>query len=252
MTNWEGVPAQMIQVSDIMDDPMNPNKMDKEQLKALEFSLEKEDNIQPLVINKVTGMEKPYMVVNGHQRLKVLRKKEVKQVLCVVIEKPLDEARSFGLALNRNVGNDDPEKLANVLKFVFENKKLDLITKFVPQFDQDFIKLTIDKFHHTGLGKPQDEEIPPAPTTTNVKPGDMFQLGDHRIMCGDSTKATDVNKLIGKIKIQQLNTDPPYGVNYHGDNHILKKVNKNTTRHQFEGEDGVSIADYQKIFQIIS
>lgn len=249
MTNWEGVPAKMIPIDQIMDDPMNPNVMSKDQLKSLEFSMEKEDNVVPIIINKVTEHEKQYMVVNGHQRLKILRKRGITKVLCVVIQRPLDEARAFGLGLNRNIGEDNPEKLSKVLKFVFENKKLNLITKFIPSFDSDFVKVQIDKFHNTGLSTPQDTEIPEIPISTKTKPGDMYMLGKHRIMCGDSTLAKDVNQLIGKVKINQLNTDPPYGVDYHGSKSFLKAINPNTKRAQFKSEGRGEIKNYYEFFK---
>ena len=237
-------------LNQILDDPMNPNVMTKEQLTALEFSIKKEKFVVPLVVNKVKKMEKPYMVVNGHQRLKILRKYGVLEILCAIIEKPLEEARIFGLGLNRNVGEDDPRKLSNLFHQAFTHQQINLITKFTPNFDQDFVKLTIDKFHHTSLESSLvEEEIPELPTSTKTKTGDIYQLGKHRIMCGDCTKAQDVNKLLDKVKINQINTDPPYGVDYQGKNSFLHKVRPKSKRIQFEGEKKGLIEDYREFFK---
>lgn len=248
-SNLEGLPVVKIPLDKIMDDPMNPNVMTKEQLKSLEFSMKKEGNVVPIIINKVKKMGKPYMVINGHQRLKILRRNQIKNVFSIVISKPLEEARAFGLGLNRNVGEDNPEKLANVLHFIFRKNKTDLITKFTPKFDQDFVKLTIDKFHHIGFESTAEEEIPELPTSTKTKTGDMYQLGKHRIMCGDCTNPQDVDKLLDKTKINQINTDPPYGVDYQGKNSFLRKVRPKTKRHQFDSEKKGQIEDYREFFK---
>ena len=75
----------------------------------------------------------------------------------------------------------------------------------------DFMKIQIDKFHNTSLGQELEEQIPPVPKSTKTKKGDMYRLGRHVVMCGDATDPTDVNKLLGKAKVQSLVTDPPYG-----------------------------------------
>ncbi len=64
----------------------------------------------------------------------------------------------------------------------------------------------------TGLTDPDD--VPPLPEAPWVQPGDLFQLGDHRVLCGDSTKAEDVERLLQAVVPTLLLTDPPYGVNY--------------------------------------
>jgi len=165
-SNLEGLPVEKVAIDKILDDPMNPNVMKKEQLTALEYSMDKEGNVVPIIINEVEKMEKPYMVVNGHQRLKILRKKGVKRVFSIIIHRPLAEARAFGLGLNRNVGEDDPKKLADVFHFIFRQNKLKIVTGFVPHFTPDVLKLQLDKYHHMGLGNPGVDEIPDIPAST--------------------------------------------------------------------------------------
>ncbi len=234
----EGMPIAKVKISDILDDPMNPNVMEKAQIDALGFSMEKHGNVVPLVINKVKGMEKPYMVINGHQRLRVLREKGVKKTNCIFLDMPLAEARAFGIALNRNIGSDDGQKLSNVLHFIFQNKKLDLLAKLTPTMPMDFLKLQIDKFHNTALSTVQEETMPEVPKSTKTKAGDIYKLGRHRIMCGDSRKKEDVDKLFDGKVANCINTDPPYGVNYQGKNSFLRKVNRtNRVQFAFENEE---------------
>jgi len=248
-SNLEGLPVEKVAIDQIQDDPMNPNVMKKEQLQALEHSMEKEGNAVPIIINEVEKMELPYMVVNGHQRLKILRKKGVKRVFSIIIHRPLAEARAFGLGLNRNVGEDDPKKLADVFHFIFRQNKLKIVTGFVPHFTPDVLKLQLDKYHGTGLSSPLQDIVPDIPTSTKTQPGDMYLLGKHRIMCGDCMDVTDVNCLLGRAKINQLNTDPPYGVDYQGKNSFLHKVRPVSKRPQFEGEGKGVIKDYVEFYR---
>ncbi|MDR3169804.1 MAG: hypothetical protein LBU27_08980 [Candidatus Peribacteria bacterium] len=63
----------------------------------------------------------------------------------------------------------------------------------------------------------EDEDTVPEPTTDPiVKYGDIFQLGEHRLMCGDATKKEDMDKLLNGATVQTIFTDPPYNVNYKG------------------------------------
>lgn len=59
-----------------------------------------------------------------------------------------------------------------------------------------------------------EDEPPPVPKTTKIKTGDLFQLGNHKLLCGDSTNKENINKLVGKQKINMIFTDPPYNVGF--------------------------------------
>lgn len=61
-----------------------------------------------------------------------------------------------------------------------------------------------------------DDVVPPLPTTAKSKVGDFYELGEHRILCGDATKEEDYRKLMGNMKADMVFTDPPYNIDYHG------------------------------------
>ena len=69
-----------------------------------------------------------------------------------------------------------------------------------------------------------EDEVPEVPEEPKAKLGDIYQLGNHRLMCGDSTKEEDVNKLVGEQKIDLLITDPPYNVDYTGKTKEAMKI----------------------------
>lgn len=76
--------------------------------------------------------------------------------------------------------------------------------------------------------EPKDEivedEVPEPPEEPKAKLGDIYQLGEHRLMCGDSTKPEDVEKLMGSDKADMVFTDPPYGVSYTEKNEYLNRI----------------------------
>ena len=65
-----------------------------------------------------------------------------------------------------------------------------------------------------GVGRESEDEIPEAPEDPVTRPGDLWILGDHRLLCGDATVASDVERLLGPVKPLLMVTDPPYGVHY--------------------------------------
>jgi DNA modification methylase len=77
-------------------------------------------------------------------------------------------------------------------------------------FSEDEIAKILDPELQEGLCDP--DEIPEPPDEAITKPGDLWILGNHRLLCGDSSKPEDVDRLLGGAKIQLVNTDPPYGV----------------------------------------
>lgn len=242
----EFVTSQKILVDDIEDDPLNPNVMDKSQLDALDYSITDYKWLEDIVINKKGAKLKKFVIVNGHQRLKVLRKRGIKYVWAKIISEKPEVARAIGISMNRNVGKDDPEKLSNALHYIYKHGKLELMSRLTPSYTMDFMKIQIDKFHNTSLGQEYQEVIPPVPKSTKTKTGDMYRLGRHLVICGDATDPTIVNKLLGKAKVQSLVTDPPYGVDYAGKNSFLGKVNKKS-RIQFAMESDKNI-DYRKFY----
>lgn len=243
----EFVVSEKILVDDIEEDPLNPNVMDKSQLDALDYSITDYKWLEDIVINKKGAKLKKFVIVNGHQRLKVLRKKGTKYVMAKIINVKPEDARAIGIAMNRNIGKDNPEKLSNALHYIYRHNKLELLQRLAPTaMTMDFMKIKIDQFHNTSLGQEYEEKIPPVPKSTKTKLGDMYRLGQHLVMCGDCTDPIYVNKLLGKAKVQSLVTDPPYGVDYAGKNSFLGKVNKKSRiQFAFEGDKDL---DYRKFY----
>lgn len=144
------------------------------------------------------------VIVAGHTRLKAAQKLKIQNVPCVVADDLTQEqVNAFRLADN---------KTAELAEWDLEllNSELELIdgidmTEFGFELDiADEQEVVEDEF---------DEELPEEPQT---KLGDIYQLGRHRLMCGDSTDVDSVKTLMGGYKADLLLTDPPYNVAYEG------------------------------------
>jgi len=85
------------------------------------------------------------------------------------------------------------------------------------------------------VGEVVEDEVPEPPVDPITKPGDLWILGEHRVLCGDSTKAEDVARLMGGEKAGMMVTDPPYGVSYDGGQANNKK------REKLSGDDTAEV-----------
>ncbi len=111
-----------------------------------------------------------------------------------------------------------------------------------PDFDLDFLGIKDFELVIGDTLEPQcDEDEVPDNADTRVKLGDVWQLGRHRLMCGDSTAITDVEKLMAGSKADMVFTDPPYGVNYDGGIQFTKDGVKTSQRTKLKNDDTTKI-----------
>lgn len=145
------------------------------------------------------------VIVAGHTRWKAAKKLGLKTVPCIVADDLTEEQiKAFRLADN---------KVAEKAEWDF-----DLLAGEMDElFDFD---MTIFGFEEISLEEEteavEDDFEAELPEEPKAKPGDVYQLGSHRLMCGDSTSITDVEKLMGGQLADMLLTDPPYNVDYEG------------------------------------
>lgn len=196
-------------ISELKNNPNNPRKNDNA-VDTVAKSIQKYGFRNPLIIDDAN------IVWCGNTRLKAAKKLKLKEVPCIVVN-DLTEQQMTELALLDNKTNEiaewDTDMLSDILKSV------DL-----SDFDLDWnVDLDIDD-----IGKePEeddfdvDENIPEQPKS---KLGDIYQLGNHRLMCGDSTKKEDVDLLMNGEKADMVFTDPPYNVAIGTKNAFLNSV----------------------------
>ena len=203
-------------VKDIKYAPYNPRKISNEVLNKLKRSIEEFGYIEPIVVNKRT-----MHVVGGNQRLKVLRQLGIEEVQAVIVD--LDDAheKALNIALNKINGEWDLPALKDLLLEIDTGE----IDTEITGFDMPEIEELMNQFHIEGeednFNVDEAVEEIEEPIT---KRGDIYLLGRHRLMCGDSTIKEDVEKLMDGKKADMVFTDPPYGVDYTGGTVVRERL----------------------------
>lgn len=148
-------------------------------------------------------IDKNNVIVAGHTRFKAAKKLGISVVPCIVADDLTDEQiKAFRLADN---------KVAEAAEWDFEllGQELDDII----EIDMESFGFNFD-IDEESLEVEEDDFEAELPAEPKAKLGDVYQLGDHRLMCGDSTLIEDVEKLMNNEKADMVFTDPPYGYNY--------------------------------------
>ena len=205
--------------ADLLPADYNPRKDLKPgdaEYEKLKRSIEQFGYVEPVIWNQTTGR-----VVGGHQRLKVLMDMGMTEVDCVVVEMDEDKEKALNIALNKISGDWDKDKLALLIADL-QGADFDVsLTGFEPAEIDDLFKDTLkDGVKDDDFDVGAELEKP-----TMTKPGDIWTLGRHRLICGDSTKAETYDLLMGSTKANLVITDPPYNVNYEGSAGKIKNDN---------------------------
>lgn len=179
----------------------NPRQATEKQVKDLTRSLEQFNLAAPLIINTDNT------IIEGHFRFKILKDNGHKEIDVRIPNRKLtqEEVRELNLRLNKNLGEWDIDLLANfgedsLSDIGFSSEELDNI------FDLD-----VDEPEMFDLEK---ELKRLGISGIKVKKGDIYQLGKHRLMCGDAANPGDLNRLSGGDKMDFCFTDPPYMLDY--------------------------------------
>jgi len=201
--------VEKIKIESIKPAKYNPRKDLKPgdpEYEKLKKSITEFDMVEPLVWNKRTGN-----LVGGHQRLKILQEMGASEVDVSVVDLPPSREKALNLALNKIQGDWDLPKLKDLLEEL-DTGDFDME---ITGFDDKEIENLMTQFHVPGEGLTPDDEIPEK-VETICRTGDLWQLGNHRLLCGDATKKEDVERLMGGAKADMVFTDPPYGANISG------------------------------------
>ena len=191
-------------------DPANARLHGPLNLEAIVGSLKRFGQAEPLVVQAKTGR-----IIGGNGRLAAMKK--LGWTECDVVELDLDDlqATALGIALNRTgeLAEWDDNSLAKILNDLRAEDALDGVG-----YSPSDIDALLDELGQGAGPREIDDQGPEEPPESPVsRPGDLWLLGDHRLLCGDSTKPEDVGRLMAGEKAALLSTDPPYCVDYTGD-----------------------------------
>ena len=205
MTNQPTMEIKELPLKELKPAAYNPRKKlkkgDKEYEK-IKQSLLKFGYVDPILVNE------DLTVIGGHQRLTVLKDLDYETAKCVIVKLSKEDEKALNIALNKITGQWDEALLADLLLDLQESDfNLDLTGFEPPEIDD-----ILSNVHDKELSEDEFDVEEELKKPTVSRRGDVWQLGKHRVICGDSTKSETYDQLLGDKKANLVVTDPPYNV----------------------------------------
>ena len=191
-------------VSDLIPYINNSRTHSEEQITQLISSIKEFGFTNPILLAPDNS------IIAGHGRLQAVKRLGHEEVPCIIIQGlTKTQIKALIIADNQlalNAGWDLEKLSVEIEGLKDEDFNIDILG-----FEDDFIK---DLLNKQNQGLTEEDAVPEVKENPKSKLGDIFVLGNHRLMCGDATIQTDVEKLMNKSLADLLHTDPPYNVNY--------------------------------------
>lgn len=218
---------QILKIENLKPAEYNPRKdltPEDEEYQKIKKSLTEFGYVAPIIVN--TDMT----VIGGHQRLKVLKELGYTEIECNIVDLDKNKEKALNIALNKITGEWDNGKLEELLAELKEaDIDMDMTGFSFDEVDNILKDVTGSKEDDFDLDEALNEIEEPV-----TKPGDIWILGKHRLLCGDSTSKENVNRLMNKQQADFILTDPPYNVDYEGKTEeALKIENDNMSETEF-------------------
>ena len=202
---WPAEQPTRRKVSDLVPYARNSRTHSDAQVAQIAASIREWGWTNPILIDETGG------IIAGHGRVLAARKLKIEDVPCIIASGWSEaQKRAYILADNQlaiNAGWD-----MDLLKVEIGDLKTEGFDLGLIGFDGDFLDTLMADPGTDGLTDP--DEVPEVSQCPVSATGDIWQLGKHRILCGDSTVATDVDKVLMGVRPLLMVTDPPYGVEY--------------------------------------
>lgn len=194
----EKIQITYVPIDSIKPAEYNPRKSNDKQNIDLKTSIERFGIKDPIIVN--INPERKNIIIGGHFRQRVAKQLGYTEVPVVYVDiADINKEKELNLRLNRNLGDFD---LALLSEFTEDMLK-----------DVGFDSAELDKIFATDA-MDKDDEVPETSEIPKSVRGDIYQLGRHRVMCGDSILVDNVEKLMDGKKSKMIHTDPPYNVDY--------------------------------------
>lgn len=197
-----------VDINELICPEYNPRQITDDEMGKLKNSINEFGYVDPIIVNKHNNH-----IVGGNQRYEALKSLGYNEVDVIFINEPdINREKALNLALNKISGEWDFVKLADIL----DDLELDDFDISLTGFDE----LELEDFgiedptEHEPVEIVEDDYEEPDELEVIVQTGDIYILGNHRLMCGDSTKREDVALLMDGKQADMVFTDPPWNVNY--------------------------------------
>jgi hypothetical protein len=187
-------------ISDIKLNPNNPRLIKDDKFKKLVQSIKDFPemlNIRPIVVNK------DMIILGENMRYRACKEAGIKEIPVIVTDLSEDKQREFLIKDNTSGGEWDWDMIANE----WDADELEAWGLDLPVFD----------IKDEGTAEEDNYDVPDT-IETDIVLGDLFEIGEHRLLCGSSTDLSSVEKLLNRNKVDLVFTDPPYGIKVVGNN----------------------------------
>lgn len=222
-----------------LEAPYNPRRMSEAVMKKLEESIQAHGYVDPMVWNVASKH-----VVGGNQRLKVLKRLGFKTIKVVEVDLTHEQEVSLNLALNKIGGDFIDEKVAALYQDLKQLPNFDAVTGFEDYEVDRLFDLYCTPEEEDGFNAEGELAKIENPIT---QPGDIIELGNHRILCGDATNPDHVSALMAGRQASLVVTDPPYSVNYCAEQRPTNKRKK--AKWVPIANDNLSEVDYHSLLE---
>jgi len=200
------IEIKVVKINEIKSNPNNPRIIKDDKFKKLVESIKgfpEMANVRPIIVN--TDM----IVLGGNMRLKAMREAGWKEAPIQIVNWDEQKQKEFIVKDNVGFGEWDWDDLAN-------NWDVEELTKWgldIPNFEPEVLEAEEDDF-----------AVPDGGIETDIVLGDLFEIGEHRLLCGDSTDSDQVAKLMNGDLADMCHTDPPYNIDYEGGSKKREKI----------------------------
>jgi DNA modification methylase len=194
------IKTEFVSVDDLVLLKNNPRKITDEKFKALCVSIKENPDYfwaRPVLANNASGKN---IVYAGNQRLRAAKELGMEKVPCIIENLTEEQEKERTVRDNVELGEWDFEMLAG------DDWNVEDLAKWGVELP--VVEVVIED------GETDPDDVPEVPTMPKTVRGDLYEIGEHRVLCGDSTVLSDVEKLMNKEKTPCVLTDPPYGIEY--------------------------------------
>jgi len=222
-----------VKVDSLKVSEYNPRKHDEQAKEQLKASIEKYGLVDPLIAN--SNLKRKNILIGGHFRLKVAKELGYKDVPVVFVNiADIEKEKELNLRLNKNTGEWDMELL----------KEFDLGVLLDVGFgDEDLSNIWDDSLETEDDNFQEEKELAEIKETA-IQPGDLFELGPHRLLCADAHDPKNIQRLMGTEKTSMIYTDPIYNIGISYDKGIGGKQN-----YGGKVDDNKSDAEYREFLK---
>ena len=199
------IEIKVVKINEIKSNPNNPRIIKDDKFKKLVESIKgfpEMANVRPIIVN--TDM----IVLGGNMRLKAMKEAGWKEAPIQIVNWDEQKQKEFIVKDNVGFGEWDWDDLAN-------NWDAAELTEWgldIPNFEPEVLEAEEDDF-----------AVPDGGIETDIVLGDLFEIGEHRLLCGSSIDADHINKLMNGTIPDLIHTDPPYGMNAVSKSGVLKE-----------------------------